>query len=403
MKALPRGREVILGIGGGVAAYKSAELLRRLQDHGFLVTVIPTAASLNFVGVATWEALSGRPVQSSLWNNVHKVPHIHSAEIADAIVIAPATADLIARIASGRADDFLTNVVLASPAPLLLIPAMHPQMWLNAATVANVETLRNRGVVVLEPDTGRMTGKDSGVGRFPEVIRIISSLEEILDSRADLLGKRLLITAGGTREPIDPVRYIGNHSSGKQGYSLAFAAAKRGAAVTLIAANVQLPDIEGVETIHVETALEMFAAVSEHFATTDALIMSAAVADYRPIIASESKISKVDLGPIETALNPDILHEMSKKRAPNQILVGFAAETSKDELVERGTRKLMAKGIDLLFVNDVSGGAIFGTDHTAGWILAQGEPAILVSNASKDSLANQLLDSLVLKLGYAND
>ncbi len=403
MKALPRGREVILGIGGGVAAYKSAELLRRLQDHGFLVTVIPTAASLNFVGVATWEALSGRPVQSSLWNNVHKVPHIHSAEIADAIVIAPATADLIARIASGRADDFLTNVVLASPAPLLLIPAMHPQMWFNAATVANVETLRNRGVVVLEPDTGRMTGKDSGVGRFPEVIRIISSLEEILDSRADLLGKRLLITAGGTREPIDPVRYIGNHSSGKQGYSLAFAAAKRGAAVTLIAANVQLPDIEGVETIHVETALEMFAAVSEHFATTDALIMSAAVADYRPIIASESKISKVDLGPIETALNPDILHEMSKKRAPNQILVGFAAETSKDELVERGTRKLMAKGIDLLFVNDVSGGAIFGTDHTAGWILAQGEPAILVSNASKDSLANQLLDSLVLKLGYAND
>lgn len=403
MKALPRGREVILGIGGGVAAYKSAELLRRLQDHGFLVTVIPTAASLNFVGVATWEALSGRPVQSSLWNNVHKVPHIHSAEIADAIVIAPATADLIARIASGRADDFLTNVVLASPAPLLLIPAMHPQMWLNAATVANVETLRNRGVVVLEPDTGRMTGKDSGVGRFPEVIRIISSLEEILDSRADLLGKRLLITAGGTREPIDPVRYIGNHSSGKQGYALAFAAAKRGAAVTLIAANVQLPDIEGVETIHVETALEMFAAVSEHFATTDALIMSAAVADYRPIIASESKISKVDLGPIETALNPDILHEMSKKRAPNQILVGFAAETSKDELVERGTRKLMAKGIDLLFVNDVSGGAIFGTDHTAGWILAQGEPAILVSNASKDSLANQLLDSLVLKLGYAND
>ncbi|MEI6867044.1 MAG: bifunctional phosphopantothenoylcysteine decarboxylase/phosphopantothenate--cysteine ligase CoaBC [Actinomycetes bacterium] len=403
MNALPRGREVILGIGGGVAAYKSAELLRRLQDHGFLVTVIPTAASLNFVGVATWEALSGRPVQSSLWNNVHKVPHIHSAEIADAIVIAPATADLIARIASGRADDFLTNVVLASPAPLLLIPAMHPQMWFNAATVANVETLRNRGVVVLEPDTGRMTGKDSGVGRFPEVIRIISSLEEILDSRADLLGKRLLITAGGTREPIDPVRYIGNHSSGKQGYSLAFAAAKRGAAVTLIAANVQLPDIEGVETIHVETALEMFAAVSEHFATTDALIMSAAVADYRPIIASESKISKVDLGPIETALNPDILHEMSKKRAPNQILVGFAAETSKDELVERGTRKLMAKGIDLLFVNDVSGGAIFGTDHTAGWILAQGEPAILVSNASKDSLANQLLDSLVLKLGYAND
>ena len=403
MNALPRGREVILGIGGGVAAYKSAELLRRLQDHGFLVTVIPTAASLNFVGVATWEALSGRPVQSSLWNNVHKVPHIHSAEIADAIVIAPATADLIARIASGRADDFLTNVVLASPAPLLLIPAMHPQMWLNAATVANVEILRNRGVVVLEPDTGRMTGKDSGAGRFPEVIRIISSLEEILDSRADLLGKRLLITAGGTREPIDPVRYIGNHSSGKQGYSLAFAAAKRGAAVTLIAANVQLPDIEGVETIHVETALEMFAAVSEHFATTDALIMSAAVADYRPIIASESKISKVDLGPIETALNPDILHEMSKKRAPNQILVGFAAETSKDELVERGTRKLMAKGIDLLFVNDVSGGAIFGTDHTAGWILAQGEPAILVSNASKDSLANQLLDSLVLKLGYAND
>ncbi len=403
MNTLPRGREIILGIGGGVAAYKSAELLRRLQDHGFLVTVIPTSASLNFVGEATWEALSGRPVQSSLWNNVHKVPHIRTAEIADAIVVAPATADLIARIASGRADDFLTNVILASDAPLLLVPAMHPQMWLNEATIANVETLRSRGITVLEPDIGRLTGKDSGVGRFPEVTRIISSLQELLLSDSDLLGHHLLITAGGTREPIDPVRYIGNRSSGKQGYALAFAAAKRGAVVTLISANVQLPDIEGIETIHVETALQMFAAVSERFPKVRALIMTAAVADSRPTNAALSKIAKNDLGAIETTLNPDILLEMSRSKTSEQILVGFAAETSKDELVERGTRKLIAKGADLLFVNDVSDGAIFGTNETAGWILAQGQSPIAVASATKDSLANQLLDSLALKLGYAND
>ena len=403
MNTLPRGREIILGIGGGVAAYKSAELLRRLQDHGFLVTVIPTSASLNFVGEATWEALSGRPVQSSLWNNVHKVPHIRTAEIADAIVVAPATADLIARIASGRADDFLTNVILASDAPLLLVPAMHPQMWLNEATIANVQTLRSRGITVLEPDIGRLTGKDSGVGRFPEVTRIISSLQELLLSDSDLLGHHLLITAGGTREPIDPVRYIGNRSSGKQGYALAFAAAKRGAVVTLISANVQLPDIEGIETIHVETALQMFAAVSERFPKVRALIMTAAVADSRPTNAALSKIAKNDLGAIETTLNPDILLEMSRSKTSEQILVGFAAETSKDELVERGTRKLIAKGADLLFVNDVSDGAIFGTNETAGWILAQGQSPIAVASATKDSLANQLLDSLALKLGYAND
>ncbi|MEI6215820.1 MAG: bifunctional phosphopantothenoylcysteine decarboxylase/phosphopantothenate--cysteine ligase CoaBC [Actinomycetes bacterium] len=403
MNTLPRGREIILGIGGGVAAYKSAELLRRLQDHGFLVTVIPTSASLNFVGEATWEALSGRPVQSSLWNNVHKVPHIRTAEIADAIVVAPATADLIARIASGRADDFLTNVILASDAPLLLVPAMHPQMWLNEATIANVQTLRSRGITVLEPDIGRLTGKDSGVGRFPEVTRIISSLQELLLSDSDLLGHHLLITAGGTREPIDPVRYIGNRSSGKQGYALAFAAAKRGAVVTLISANVQLPDIEGIETIHVETALQMFAAVSERFPKVRALIMTAAVADSRPTNAALSKIAKNDLGAIETTLNPDILLEMSRSKTSEQILVGFAAETSKDELVERGTRKLIAKGADLLFVNDVSDGAIFGTNETAGWILAQGQSPIAVASATKASLANQLLDSLALKLGYAND
>jgi len=228
----PPGREILLGVTGGISAYKSCDLIRRLQDEGYLVTVVPTRASLNFVGVATWEALSGRPVPVDIWNNVHQVPHISLAKSADAIVIAPATADLIAKVANGIADDLLTNIILATSAPIVFVPAMHTEMWLNKATQANIRTLQERGYLVVEPATGKLTSGDSGVGRYPESHTIISTLNQTLDHRADLKGKRVLISTGGTREAIDPVRFIGNHSSGKQGYALAYAAAKRGQRAT---------------------------------------------------------------------------------------------------------------------------------------------------------------------------
>ncbi len=252
----PRGRKLLLGVSGGISAYKSCDLLRRLQDHGFIVDVVPTAASLNFVGKSTWEALSGRKVITDLWSDVENVPHISMAKANDLIVIAPATADLIAKLASGRADDLLTNIVLASTAPKILIPAMHTEMWLNAATVANVEILRNRGFVVINPDEGRMTGSDVGVGRYPESERIINEIDKVIAQTADLIGKKILITAGGTREPIDPIRFIGNRSSGKQGFALAMAAASRGAQVHLVIANSDLPNIDGITTTEVETAEE---------------------------------------------------------------------------------------------------------------------------------------------------
>jgi phosphopantothenoylcysteine decarboxylase/phosphopantothenate--cysteine ligase len=242
----PRGRKLLLGVSGGISAYKSCELLRRLQDEGFIVDVVPTSASLNFVGKATWEALSGRKVLTDLWSDVEKVPHILMAKENDLIVIAPTTADLLAKLASGRADDLLTNIVLASTAPKILVPAMHTEMWLNPATVANVKTLQDRGFVVVAPDEGRMTGSDVGVGRYPEVSKIIEIINLTTHITADLAGKKILITAGGTREPIDPIRFIGNRSSGRQGFALAAAAASRGAQVHLVAANTDLPVIEGV-------------------------------------------------------------------------------------------------------------------------------------------------------------
>lgn len=277
-----QGREVILGVGGGIAAYKSCELLRRLQDRGYLITVVPTPASLNFVGAATWEALSGRPVTTQVWESVHTVPHISLADRADFFLIAPATADLIARLAMGRADDLLTNIVLASDVPKMIVPAMHPSMWLDPATVANVQTLRSRGFVFMDPEVGRLTGDDIGPGRFPETASIIENFEKLTGQQQDLLGKRILITAGGTREPIDPVRFIGNRSSGKQGIALANAAKNRGAQVTLIAANCDTSAVKDIDVITVETTAQMQQALNDHFDDSDILIMSAAVADARP-------------------------------------------------------------------------------------------------------------------------
>jgi len=390
------GREILLGVGGGIAAYKSCDLLRRLQDRGYLVTVVPTPSSLNFVGSATWEALSGRKVHTQVWENIPEVPHVALAEKAQMIVIAPATADLIARIAQGRADDLLTNIVLASDAPELIVPAMHPNMWLNAATVANVATLRSRGFIVLEPEVGRLTGKDSGVGRFPETAVIIEEVEKISGWNADLLGKEILITAGGTREPIDAVRYIGNRSSGKQGYALAEAAVSRGANVKLIAANCNLPDIDGVEIFPVATALEMGALLQDFFPTSDALIMSAAVADVRPSEVSDGKIKKEKIYHLDLIANPDLLAEAGKARRSDQVLVGFAAETS--NLEEYAAAKLERKGLDLLYVNDVSGAAIFGSTHTQGMILDKSGVVATVPESTKETLAHKLLDLVATRL-----
>ena len=397
----PRGRKLLLGVAGGISAYKSCDLLRRLQDEGFIVDVVPTAASLNFVGKATWEALSGRNVVTDLWSDVTNVPHISLAKESDLIVIAPATADLLAKLASGRADDLLTNIVLASTSPKILVPAMHPEMWSNAATVENVKVLKERGFYVIEPDVGRMTGSDFGVGRYPETIKIVEAINKTVNQSSDLSGKRILITAGGTREPIDPIRFIGNRSSGKQGFALAMAAASRGAQVHLVTANTDLPIIEGITTTAVETAEQMAAVLAVEFPHCDALIMSAAVADAKVLNYSDVKIKKESLGTVELDRNPDILKSLSQSKKLGQVIVGFAAETSSNALAleQSGFDKLSSKSLDIIYVNNVSGGAIFGSDKTEGLIIDKQKNVIKVPEISKDTLSDILLDQLVSKLG----
>jgi phosphopantothenoylcysteine decarboxylase/phosphopantothenate--cysteine ligase len=390
------GREVILGVGGGIAAYKSCDLLRRLRDHGFGVTVVPTPSSLNFVGSATWEALSGRKVTTEVFESVEEVRHVSLAKKANFIVIAPATADLMARIASGRADDLLTNVILASSSPILIVPAMHPEMWNDAATKANVATLRSRGYHVMDPDIGALTSGDVGQGRFPKTSRILEEFSTVVGTRADLLGKKVLVTAGGTREAIDPVRFIGNQSSGKQGYAIARSAQQRGANVTLISANSSLADIEGIRTLKVESAHQMLEALEVEFSQTDILVMSAAVADARPLQVADSKIKKSDYTNISLVENPDILKTVASLRK-HQIIIGFAAETS--ENLEIAQEKMVAKGADILYLNDVSGGDIFNSETTHGYILARGKEPQKVAQTTKDTLAHQLLDEALLQLG----
>ena len=397
----PRGRKLLLGVSGGISAYKSCELLRRLQDQGFIVDVVPTAASLNFVGKATWEALSGRKVITDLWSDVESVPHVSMAKENDLILIAPATADLLAKLASGRADDLLTNIVLSSNAPKILVPAMHPEMWLNPATSANVTTLKDRGFVVIEPDEGRMTGSDVGVGRYPDLSKIFNEIQAKLQNNSDLAGRRIIVTAGGTREPIDPVRYIGNRSSGKQGFALALAAATRGANVHLISANADLPEIDGVEVTKIETANELLSVLESEFPKCDALIMSAAVADARVSNYSQSKIKKNDFETMDLTKNPDILARIAEIKKSGQIVVGFAAETDSklENLVKLGSEKLRSKSLDLMYVNNVTDGAIFGSDLTQGIIIDSNEENIDIPEISKDTLSDILLDQLVSKLG----
>lgn len=390
--------EILLGVGGGIAAYKSCDLLRRLQERGHNVTVVPTPASLNFIGRATWEALSGKPVHTEVWEAVDKVNHVKIGDKTDFIIIAPATADLIARIAHGRADDLLTNAIMASSAPKLLVPAMHPKMWLNQATQANIEILKSRGFVIMQPDVGKLTGSDSGIGRLPEVPTIIEEFVRHFETTKDLSGKRILITAGGTKEDIDDVRFIGNRSSGRQGLALARAAQARGASVTLIAANLDTSDLPGINVIPVRNTEKLGTALFSQFDECDVLIMAAAVSDVRPEAAS-GKIKKKDLNQLNLIKNPDLLQEVSKIRK-NQIIVGFAAEES-ENLISEARRKLLEKNLDMIYANDIKNGAIFGSDSTSG-VLIDADNTIEISDMSKAALAGLLLDAVSKRLQSPN-
>ena len=387
--------KVILGVGGGIAAYKSCDLLRRMQERNYDVTVVPTPSALNFVGTATWEALSGKKVTTQVWESVDEVRHVKLAAENDLILISPATADLIARIAMGRADDLLTNLVLASDAVKVLVPAMHPNMWNNAATVANIALLRERGFHVMRPATGRLTGTDSGVGRLPDTSEILSFLASVISDEQDLLGKRVLVTAGGTREAIDPVRYIGNRSSGKQGYAIAQAALDRGAEVTVLSANVSLPDPVGAIVVRVESTKDLEIELERYFSSADLLVMAAAVADARPAQVGTEKLKKDSYREISLVENPDLVAQISQQKQ-RQVIVGFAAETSLN--VAEATRKLLAKGLDLIYLNDVSTGEIFGSDSTQGVFITSEGKEIPVSKSNKATLANQLLDLIKDKL-----
>lgn len=383
-------REIILGVGGGIAAYKACDLLRRLQDRGYGVTVVPTPSSLNFVGRATWEALSGRLVTTQVFEAVDQVRHVSLARDAEAVIIAPATADLIARIASGRADDLLTNTVLASSAPILLVPAMHPNMWSNSATQENVARLRARGMTVMDPDTGALTSGDTGKGRFPSTQAIIEIFEASVLRAPDMKGIRVLVTAGGTREAIDPVRFIGNRSSGRQGIAIAEQAALRGASVTLIVANSDIPSHPSIERIDVETVEQLQSALQNHISKSTFLFMAAAVSDVRVKNKSASKVKKEDLFNLELERNPDIIRELATKKREDQVFVAFAAESDAD--IDTARKKMLLKGADIIYLNDVVGNEIFGSHLTTGWIIDTSETVHHFQQGKKEDLSDALID-----------
>ncbi len=396
-------------MSGGIAAYKACELLRRFTESGHDVTVVPTAAALEFVGAPTWAALSGKPVATEVWSQVHEVPHVRIGQSADLVVVAPATADLLAKAAHGLADDLLTNTLLTARCPVVFAPAMHTEMWEHPATRANVATLRGRGAVVIEPAEGRLTGRDTGKGRLPEPVEIFDLCRDLLTrgeggAVADLAGRHVLVTAGGTREYLDPVRFLGNRSSGLQGYALARAAAARGAEVTLVAANVTLPDPAGVKIVRVESTAQLREEVLAATPSVDAVVMAAAPADFRPVDVSDAKIKKATDGSAPTvtlAQNPDILHEISTHRArPGAVIVGFAAETGDDSgsVLDLARAKLARKGCDLLVVNDVSGGAVFGSPENEAVILSADGAAVEVPRGPKTALAHVIWDEVASRL-----
>jgi phosphopantothenoylcysteine decarboxylase / phosphopantothenate---cysteine ligase len=393
------GAQIILGVGAGIAAYKACELLRRLTEAGHQVRVVPTEDALRFVGAATWAALSGQPVSTSVWDDVPEVPHVRLGQQAGLVVIAPATADLLARAATGRADDLLTAILLTARCPVLFAPAMHTEMWQHPATQANVATLRGRGCVVLDPAAGRLTGADSGPGRLPEPAELYEVALRALARgsaglRPDLAGRHVVVSAGGTREELDPVRFLGNWSSGRQGYALARTAAARGAQVTLVSANVSLDDPAGAKVVRVTSARDMQAAVTAAAVDADAVVMAAAVADYRPEARSGSKVKKAPGAgpePVRLVENPDILRGLAASRSrPGQVLVGFAAET--EDLLRNGQAKLAAKGCDLLVVNQVGGGLAFGTADNEAIVLAADGSQTPIPRGPKEVLADMVWD-----------
>ncbi|MFE9246716.1 bifunctional phosphopantothenoylcysteine decarboxylase/phosphopantothenate--cysteine ligase CoaBC [Nocardiopsis sp. NPDC006938] len=395
---------MVLGVGGGIAAYKACELLRRLTESGHRVRVVPTADALRFVGEPTWAALSGQPVVTGVWDGVHEVPHVRIGQAADLVFVAPATANLLAKAAAGLADDLLTNTLLTARCPVVFAPAMHTEMWEHPATRANVATLRSRGAIVLDPAVGRLTGADTGRGRLPDPAELFEAARLVLrrgDAPADLAGRRVVVSAGGTREAIDPVRYLGNHSSGRQGYALARTAAARGADVTLVTANVTLPDPAGVRLVRVESAVELAEAMEAERAGADVVVMSAAVADFRPVTSAASKIKKSGdaPAPIELVENPDILAGLVVSRgreSAEQTIVGFAAET--DDVIDNGRAKLARKGCDLLVVNQVGGGRAFGTDDNQATVLGADGSVVDIPTGPKEDLADRVWDLVVERL-----
>ncbi|NUU30237.1 bifunctional phosphopantothenoylcysteine decarboxylase/phosphopantothenate--cysteine ligase CoaBC [Arthrobacter sp. C9C5] len=410
---------IVLGVGGGIAAYKVASLLRLFTEAGHDVTVIPTEAATRFVGVATWEALSGHPVSNSVFDEVHTVNHVRLGHEAELIVVAPATADLLARAATGQANDLLTNTLLMAGGPVLMAPAMHTEMWRHPATQANVETLRSRGITVLEPATGRLTGADSGPGRLPEPEAIFAAALALAGAPAvpntvpttasaagPLAGLTVTVSAGGTREPLDPVRFLGNRSSGKQGVALAVAAREAGARVRLLAAHMDVPAPAGVEVVQVETALELRKAALHAAADSDVVIMAAAVADFRPADVSGTKIKKRDdvADPVISLVrNPDILRELVEVRdaaSRNQLIVGFAAETgdADGDVLEYAQAKLRRKACDLLVVNQVGQNQVFGQDSNAVVILSRSGSEPQEASGSKSDVAAAVIDRISAEL-----
>jgi len=397
---------VVLGVAGGIAAYKAADLLRKLTEAGHDVHVVPTAAALQFVGAPTWAALSHHPVAADVWTAAEDVPHVQLGRTAEVVVVAPATADLLARAAHGLADDLLTNTLLTARCPVLFVPAMHTEMWEHPATVANVATLRARGAIVMEPATGRLTGNDTGKGRLPEPVEIAQLAELLLAAPSalpyDLAGRHVVVSAGGTREPLDPVRFLGNASSGKQGYAIATVAAARGARVTLVAANVDLPDPSGADVVRVGSAVELRDAVRKAAEDADVVVMAAAVADFRPSTTAAHKIKKAGEPPAPVALeeNPDVLAELVANRRPGTLLVGFAAETGDDTgtVLDHGRAKLARKGCDFLVVNAVGKGLAFGQSHNAGVILGADGTERTVEHGPKAVLAAALWDTVAPRI-----
>lgn len=394
------GLRIVTGVCGGIAAYKAAALVRLLTESGADVTVVPTESALRFVGAPTWEALSGHPVSTTVWDHVPGVQHIALGQDADLVVVAPATANLLGKAAAGLADDLLTTTLLAARGPVVMAPAMHTEMWEHPATRANVAALRGRGVHVIEPAIGRLTGADTGPGRLPEPAQILTECLSVVRSRTDLAGRRILISAGGTREPLDPVRFLGNRSSGRMGWALARTAAARGAEVTVVAANVSLAPPPGVELIPVMTATQMHDAMLARQDDHDTIVMCAAVADFRPTDVSDVKLKKgarSEPEVIRLERTPDILRDLVAHRRAGQLIVGFAAETgdSDADALTHARTKLAAKGCDLLVVNDVGQGSVFGSDDNEVVILDTAGGAVSVPRADKSRIADAVWDRVL--------